>query len=307
VVVEAGLKMNECSWKATFVLATFTQKLFHSMSQLHPEVIASQLASYSFSLYRCLDSEDLRNNNFSKKVDPTPGPEKKKNTVVQMIDAFNILSRIISQELIMPETVKARASALALWTGVLKVLSAPPLCDLNSSVAILTGMCNSSCYRMRGTQELFEKNYHSLSVDLANLMMLTDFASGHQSYRRYQATQTQCIPFLGISLTDLVFILDGNVPGPHRDNLERNAINALLAHQSHPPVVDNIYSLPFLQRVLPTQENFIATKKATTSVKEKETEEKEEKEEKEEDGKKVLLTDNQLWYLSLSREPRKPS
>jgi hypothetical protein len=80
--------------------------------------------------------------------------------------------------------------------------------NYNSLMAILAGLNSSPIHRLRRTWELLSTRTHGMLETLKKVMApVRNFASYREALR---SNQPPCIPFLGVYLTDLTFIEDGN-------------------------------------------------------------------------------------------------
>lgn len=80
--------------------------------------------------------------------------------------------------------------------------------NFNALTAIMAAMTSSPVRRLSKTWELVPKKYTTLIEQLDSLV------THHSNYDKYRKTlhrlDPPCVPFLGVYLTDLVFIEDGN-------------------------------------------------------------------------------------------------
>jgi len=75
-------------------------------------------------------------------------------------------------------------------------------------IAILSGIGNSAVHRLKWTKEEMDRRSQNVLIELQKSM------SSEQSYKNYRETLQSivppCIPYLGVYLTDLTFIEEGN-------------------------------------------------------------------------------------------------
>lgn len=85
--------------------------------------------------------------------------------------------------------------------------------NFNSLFAIYCGLSANPIHRLRRTKELLSSKYHKLFEGFKELFKQD---KNSRNFRRVlQTTLTPCIPHLGIFLSDLTFIEDGNPDEMH--------------------------------------------------------------------------------------------
>ena len=119
-------------------------------------------------------------------------------------------------EILRDASKKGRANVVKHWLCVAeKCLS---LNNLNALTSIMAAMTSSPIRRLTKTWELVPKKSLAMNEQLCSLI------SHHSNYGEYRRTlhrlDPPCVPFLGIYLTDLVFLEDGN-----KDRIQGDLIN----------------------------------------------------------------------------------
>eukprot|EP00009_Paramoeba_aestuarina_P001298 CAMPEP_0201510600 /NCGR_PEP_ID=MMETSP0161_2-20130828/3219_1 /ASSEMBLY_ACC=CAM_ASM_000251 /TAXON_ID=180227 /ORGANISM="Neoparamoeba aestuarina, Strain SoJaBio B1-5/56/2" /LENGTH=867 /DNA_ID=CAMNT_0047905791 /DNA_START=89 /DNA_END=2692 /DNA_ORIENTATION=- len=126
--------------------------------------------------------------------------------ISHMIQHFNEVSNWVRTQMVTIPRKEARIKMLQKFIRIMEELY--KLNNFNGMMEILSGINSSPVRRMKKTFEGIGKSYTKRFTVIENLL-----AHAH-SYRNYRAHLKSiippCIPYLGVSLTDLTFILDGN-------------------------------------------------------------------------------------------------
>ncbi|KNE55652.1 hypothetical protein AMAG_01539 [Allomyces macrogynus ATCC 38327] len=133
-------------------------------------------------------------------------------TIDVMITLTNRLSRTVTQMVVAREVEKERLAVIKHWVHVAQACAA--LNNFNAVTAIVVGLCMGPVHRM-------EKTWGALT-------RLTEMVSASGQYANYRkalkAATKPCILFLGVYITNLTFVEDGNpdfLPENHHINFEK--------------------------------------------------------------------------------------
>eukprot|EP00300_Choanocystis_sp_HF-7_P013996 c18531_g1_i3.p1 GENE.c18531_g1_i3~~c18531_g1_i3.p1 ORF type:complete len:575 (+),score=26.95 c18531_g1_i3:260-1726(+) len=169
--------------------------------QTDADEIARQMTIADFQIYCAVKPVELLNLAWSKAKYKHLAPN-----VLQMIERFNHVGSWVVSNILWQESLKART---AMYTKLLLVAQGLRKCNnFNSLLAVLAGFGNASVHRLKWTKEGLKKEHVDLLAELEAIMK----AEG--SYRNFRqilhSIAPPCCPYLGMYLTDLTFMDDGN-------------------------------------------------------------------------------------------------
>ncbi|GAM20828.1 hypothetical protein SAMD00019534_040030 [Acytostelium subglobosum LB1] len=166
------------------------------------EELARQLTLIDFEIFTAIKPSELLNQSWNK-----PKLRHRSPHVLLLISRFNEISSWVSSIILSNDKVKDRARIMAKLIKITELLIRP-LNNYNTAMAILSGLNAASVHRLKFTREEMPKHIQQVFAELQ-----TQLGSA-QSYKIYRELLTKanhpCIPYLGICLTDLTFIEDGN-------------------------------------------------------------------------------------------------
>eukprot|EP00301_Raphidiophrys_heterophryoidea_P025032 c8299_g1_i1.p1 GENE.c8299_g1_i1~~c8299_g1_i1.p1 ORF type:complete len:696 (-),score=177.61 c8299_g1_i1:27-2114(-) len=172
-----------------------------SILEFEPLEVSRQMTLISSNLFRAVQPKELLNSNWTKK-----GSAKLSPNIHAITRRFNILSMWVQREALSSKDVKVRAQTLS------KMIQIAHYCfelqNFNDAKAMVAATQSAPLYRLRKTWEkVKEKEMKWISeIDVA--------LSSERSYRlcreKLANLAPPCVPYLGMFLSDLVFIEDGN-------------------------------------------------------------------------------------------------
>jgi len=125
--------------------------------------------------------------------------EKRSPNILKFISRFNQVSNWISAELLQIADPKKRATTLAFFVDLAKEFET--LNNFNGVMEVLSGLSQSSISRLSHTWEASGKTLDDLNkYTLGNFKLL----------REKLGQSGACIPYLGVYLSDLTFVEEGN-------------------------------------------------------------------------------------------------
>jgi len=141
--------------------------------------------------------------------------QKKALSVIKFVDNFNNISRWISNYILTGNTAKQRAYFIMHVIDILSLIF--KMDNFHGSVSLLASLESSAISRLKRSWEFVEKEKKEILTEIKS-----QFSTGGnwKIYRELlQQTTVPVIPYIGIALTDITFIDDGNgdLLGP--DNL----------------------------------------------------------------------------------------
>ncbi|KAF2070552.1 hypothetical protein CYY_008127 [Polysphondylium violaceum] len=161
--------------------------------------VAEQLTLIDFDTYKSIEEIELLNQAWSKDQKNTPN-------ITAMSTRFNSVSAFVSWSILREADIKVRSKMMAKFIKICIALS--KLNNFNGLYSVLAGLNSSSIYRLHHTKSLIPKTYFKKYEHLCKFL---DNNKSQKVYR--EAIHSTCpplIPYVGIYLTDLTFIEDGN-------------------------------------------------------------------------------------------------
>ncbi|KAJ6242096.1 ras guanine nucleotide exchange factor i-related [Anaeramoeba flamelloides] len=163
--------------------------------------VARQITLIDFEMFSQIKPAELLNCAWSK-----PRLKHRAKNILRLIERFNNLSNYLIHLILEKERVKQRVKAIQKIINIAEALY--NLNNFNSLNSVLSALASSAVHRLSFTfNELPNKHLEVLNN-------LKEFMKGDSSYKNYReslkAINPPCIPFMGIYLTDLTFIEDGN-------------------------------------------------------------------------------------------------
>jgi len=211
---------------------------------LPSQVIAEQLTIIEFDLYRDFEVSELLNQNWNRTKSKHRSPN-----IVAIIQRATRVSYWMATMLLSQDVKSDRAKRFEKMVDICKCLD--KLNNFNSLMGFIAGLNLSGVHRLKANKnpEPLKKFEKLLSND-----------GNYSAYRKRLAQTTgPCLPYIGVHLTDLTFIEDGNpddVDGYinfKKRDLCIETISMLQQHQQTPykcEIVDPIFTfleeLPFL-------------------------------------------------------------
>eukprot|EP01102_Stenamoeba_stenopodia_P014624 TRINITY_DN4881_c0_g1_i2.p1 TRINITY_DN4881_c0_g1~~TRINITY_DN4881_c0_g1_i2.p1 ORF type:complete len:1169 (+),score=349.70 TRINITY_DN4881_c0_g1_i2:173-3679(+) len=171
------------------------------LSDLNPEEVARQLTLIEYDLYKAIKPWECLGQAWAKKDKEIKAPN-----IIAMIKRFNYVSRWVATEIVKGETLKDRTNILKTMLEVAE--KCKMLNNFNGMMEIISGLQSSAIYRLKQTWAALPTRLTKLFEEI-NALMSSE--SNFRSFRQHLHTiDPPCIPYLGVYLTDLTFIEDGN-------------------------------------------------------------------------------------------------
>ncbi len=142
-----------------------------------------------------------------------------------LIESFNVLSGIVSTSVVRVEEPRERAGAIAFWIRVAQ--AAFQHNDFSCTMAIASGLLNSSVHRLARTWAIVKKRWETLHAVFDKLVAALSADRNYSARFRFpflcfcsflaqalraalRACNPPTMPYLGIFLQDMTFADDGN-------------------------------------------------------------------------------------------------
>jgi len=164
--------------------------------------IAEQLTLLAQEVFKALDPTELLNLSWSK-----PHLKHLSPHVLAMIERSNVTAHWVATTIMFHEKVKERASVITKFIEIAEELR--KMHNYDSVMGILAGLNMSAVDRLRFSNLSLNDSAVNILENLKNLM------DPQQSWKDYRTTlkeihESPAIPYIGVYLTDLTFIEDGN-------------------------------------------------------------------------------------------------
>lgn len=215
-------------------LSLYNQKTIYIL-QFRSIDLANQLTLISFGQFEYIRPKEFFQNGWTK-----DDREKVSPNIVSMIKRANIISKWVAYEILSCDFPKDRSQVISKYIKIAAYCR--KLNNFNTLFEIIAGLNLNCVYRLKKTWALVPSEILST---FKSLEALIDSSSSYKVLRQEEFQKSPCIPYIGLFLTDMLFIEEGN-----KDILKSGLINwskkvrqaklfkEIQFYQSHP------YSIP---------------------------------------------------------------
>ncbi|KAI9229311.1 MAG: ras guanine nucleotide exchange factor domain-containing protein [Piptocephalis tieghemiana] len=217
------------------------------LTEIDPLEIARQLTLMDSQTYRRVRPTEWLGKAWSNADNATAAPNVK-----AMIDASNHLTAWLIESVLIEDDIRKRCAIIRHFTTVGEKCRS--LNNFNSLMAILAGLNSAPIHRLKRT---WDSVSNRSMVTLESLKTLMSTSKNFGSYREIlHSVNPPCMPFLGVYLTDLTFIEDGNSDTlrdqPHLINFSKRAKTADVIRE-----MQQFQAQPYALRAVPEIQGFL--------------------------------------------------
>eukprot|EP00027_Filamoeba_sp_ATCC50430_P001473 CAMPEP_0168550490 /NCGR_PEP_ID=MMETSP0413-20121227/5669_1 /TAXON_ID=136452 /ORGANISM="Filamoeba nolandi, Strain NC-AS-23-1" /LENGTH=481 /DNA_ID=CAMNT_0008580957 /DNA_START=30 /DNA_END=1472 /DNA_ORIENTATION=- len=171
------------------------------LENIEPLEIARQLALMEYNLYKKIAPKELLSLSWQKE-----GKEEKSPNLLNLISHFNQVNNWVIVSIVKEPDIKKRTNILKKMIAVGKELL--KLNNFCGVFEVLSGLVNSAVSRLSKT---WEQIGPKSQAQYEKLLHVTAPSGNSRAYRELLVPiTTACVPYIGLSLTDLVFVEEGN-------------------------------------------------------------------------------------------------
>eukprot|EP00727_Mastigamoeba_balamuthi_P011694 m51a1_g7147 putative domain containing protein (797) ;mRNA; r:319793-323796 len=210
---------------------------------LHPEEVARQLCLVEHRYWTAINSHELVNCAWTKPEKQSTAPN-----VMALVKITNDRSNWAIGEVLSHKSPETRAVVIDRLIDIAE--HCRRLGNYNSVMEVMAALQSSAVHRLRTSWELLRSEAWERYDGLKALM---DSEGNWPAYREtLRAAQPPCVPYLGVFLTDITFINDGNpnlIPGTSLINFNKwRAVASVLKEVARlQGQVMNFVPIPFIQ------------------------------------------------------------
>jgi len=182
--------------------------------------VARQICLFDYENYIQIEPKELLNQAWNKDKENAPYVRK-------MIESFNYLSNFVQSRILSFGTPKERGRQIANFLKILSVLRENH--NFNGCQSIVAGLTSSSIFRLTASWHVARKDKQLALIYDDIVQTLSSDGSYSRIRKTLKNLDPPIIPYMGMYLTDLTFIEDGNpnylrVDPPRDDiiNFEKN-------------------------------------------------------------------------------------
>eukprot|EP01114_Cavostelium_apophysatum_P018878 TRINITY_DN5933_c0_g1_i1.p1 TRINITY_DN5933_c0_g1~~TRINITY_DN5933_c0_g1_i1.p1 ORF type:complete len:537 (+),score=114.94 TRINITY_DN5933_c0_g1_i1:70-1680(+) len=167
---------------------------------IDPLEVARQLTLIEYDLYSKIIPKECLNQNWTR-----PDKEALSPHVVALIERFNTTSNWVITTVVSGKTAEDRAMVVEKFIEIAQ--HARELRNFNTMMGLVAGLMSSNIGRLKKTWELVPKEVASKFESECSVMLARNYKVLRDAVKQ---SLPPCLPYLGIYLSDAVFVEDGN-------------------------------------------------------------------------------------------------
>lgn len=186
----------------TYLLTSQFNSLADLLLLTPPTILAEQLTMIDFAIFKDIEPRELQNQSWNKaNVKASRSPN-----ILRLINRSTQVSYWVATMILMNTKVEDRVKV---WEKIIEIAKALlKMHNYNTLFSIIAGLNNSCVFRLKKTKK---KLLASARDTIAATEKVMNTAQSFKNYRTaLRDTLPPCLPYLGVHLSDLVFIEDGN-------------------------------------------------------------------------------------------------
>eukprot|EP01130_Rhizamoeba_saxonica_P009876 TRINITY_DN4029_c0_g2_i1.p2 TRINITY_DN4029_c0_g2~~TRINITY_DN4029_c0_g2_i1.p2 ORF type:complete len:686 (+),score=141.66 TRINITY_DN4029_c0_g2_i1:58-2115(+) len=187
-----------------------------SLLDFSPLELARQICLFEQRLYSKVQARELLNQSWNKDKESAPN-------VTSMITFFNVFSGWIASQILSHEKLKERVKVMKIFLKTAQHLF--EFNNLNATQAISAAFNGAAVHRLYVTKSKVFKDKNIVEYFSTIQKVLSSDGSYHQMRDRIKSVDPPCIPYIGVYLTDLTFVEDGNPNYLEVDTHEEDIVN----------------------------------------------------------------------------------
>lgn len=198
--------------------------------EIDPLELARQMTLIDFSYYKDIVPKECLNQIWGRTHESS---STKAPNVNKLINQTNKITIWVAKSMVSQSILKHRVSVLKYFMTL--AITCRELNNFNALTSVVAGLTMGPVFRMKKTWLALDKSYPKLREQYNQCIDVVSPKGQYANYRKVlRTTLPPLIPFMGVYLTDLTFIEDGNpdfLPDSHFINFEKRRKVAMIIRE----------------------------------------------------------------------------